>query len=64
MSNQSPTANSRDQQGRDISGKEQPPPAQDESGFSTGTDEQRPGAGNERPRPSTDIEQTDDPSKD
>lgn len=65
MSNQSPSANSRDQRGRDVLDPEQAPihderpaPNQDESGFTAGVDE------SEGNPPSPDIDKTEDPSKD
>jgi hypothetical protein len=59
MSNQSPSANSRDQQGTAINNREQKPPVEDESGFTSGVDER---ADNVPAR--ADIERTEDASKD
>ena len=55
MSNQSPSANGRDQRGTDVSSREQNPPPQNERGL------------DERVKdvpPSPDIDKTEDPSKD
>jgi hypothetical protein len=61
MSNQSPSANGRDQQGPGVGDRDhdEHPPARDESGFASGVDQ----AANDVP-PDTDIDETDDPSKD
>jgi hypothetical protein len=59
MSNQSPSANSRDQQGTDVGNREQNPPVQDESEFTSGVDQRADDV-----PPSSDIDKTEDPSKD
>jgi len=59
MSNQSPSANGRDQRGRDDLRHEERPAVQDESGFEAGAE-----PSTDALPPSTDIDQTDDPSKD
>jgi hypothetical protein len=59
MSDQSPSANSRDQQGPDVTNRNQNPPVDDESGFVSGVDQRADGV-----PPNADIEKTRDPSKD
>jgi hypothetical protein len=59
VSNQSPSTNSRDQQGPDVANREQHRQIQDESGFTSGI-----GEPSDEGRPSSDIDETDDPSKD
>jgi hypothetical protein len=60
MSNQSPSADSRDQHGTDSVPPSEPQPrAQDETGFGSGMDPRRAGEAGD-----SDIDSADDPSKD